>query len=56
MKSTTCITTDATPLKSDDGDWKTLFGVPNSTHTDFRRFLLSRGWQEVHNVAIITKD
>ena len=56
MKSTTSINTDAIPLKSDDGDWKTLFGVPNSTHIDFRSFLLSRGWQEVQDIAILTKD
>ena len=32
---TTCINTDTVPLKNDDGGWKTLFGVPNNTHTDF---------------------
>ena len=37
-------------------DWKTLFGVPNSTHPDFRSFLLSQGWQEVQDTASLMRD
>ena len=29
--------------------WKNLFGVPNSTHPDFRSHLLSQGWTQVHH-------
>ena len=39
-----------------NNDWKTLFGVPYSTHPDFRSYLLSKGWQEVHDTASILKE
>ena len=55
-KSTTRTEPDATALKSDDGSWKTLFGVPNSTHTDFQSFLLSQGWQQVSESAMIARE
>ena len=54
-KPTTCTKPDATALNGDDGSWKTLFGVPNSTHTDFRSFLLWQGWQQVYESAMVAR-
>ena len=38
----------------ENNDWKDLFGVPNSTHCDFRNYLLSQGWTQVHDNAILS--
>ena len=38
----------------ENSDWKNLFGVPNSTHCDFRNYLLSQGWTEVYDNAIVS--
>ena len=38
----------------ENNDWKELFGVPNSTHSDFRSHSLSQGWTQVHKCAFLS--